>query len=125
MAGQDARAGIYVETGVPPSHEVVDELRADFFAAEEKPKHLVAKELLDGFRLRPGRDPEQVPAVESTVGEQYVAVRVELEQAPEGLNGDDRTGLGVCLGQDLLKVLLEGLPGAAAQRAKKLSVIEK
>jgi hypothetical protein len=54
-----------------------------------------------------------------------VAVRVELEKAPEGLHGNDRPGLGVCLGQDFLKVLFEALPGAAAQRAKELPVIEK
>ncbi len=92
---------------------------------QEQPKHLVAKELLDGLDLRPGRNAEHVPAVESTVGEQDVKMRVELEQSPEGLHGDDRAGLAICIRQGLLKELLEGLPGAPAEIAKELSVIEK
>lgn len=110
---------------MPPPHEVVYELRAHLFPAQEHPEHLVAEEFLDGLDLRPGRDPEHVPVVKSSVGEQNVAVGIELEQSPEGLHRYDRTGLEICTRQGLLKVLLEGLPGAPAETAKELSVIEK
>ncbi len=110
---------------MPPPHEVFDEFRADLSATQEHPEHLMAKDLFDGLDLRSGRDPEHVLAVESTVGKQNVAVGVELQQPPEGLHCDDRAGLEICTGQDLLKVLLECLPGAPAESAKELSVIQK
>ncbi len=66
---------------MPPPHEVVDDRGANFLPAHEQPEHLVAEELLDGLDLRPGRDPEHVPAVESSVCKQDVTMRVELEQA--------------------------------------------
>ncbi len=85
----------------------------------------MAKDLFDGLDLRSGRNSEHVLAVESTVGKKDVAMGVELEQSPEGLHCDDSPGLEICTRQDLLKVLLEGLPGAPAEIAKELSVIEK
>ncbi len=74
----------------------------------------MAKDVLDVLDLRTGCNPEHVLAVETTVGEQDVAVGFELEQAPEGLHRDDRTGLGICSRQGLLKALLEGIPGSPA-----------
>jgi hypothetical protein len=85
----------------------------------------MAKELLDGLDLRSGRNSEHVLAVEPSVGEQDVTMGVELEQAAESLDRNDRTGLELFTRQDLLKVLLEGLPGASAELAKELSVIKK
>ncbi len=92
---------------------------------EEKPKHLAAKELLDGLDLRPGCNPEHVPYVESSAFEQDVTVGVELEQAPKSLHRDERAGLELCTRQDSLKVLLEGLSGAPAEFAKELSVVRR
>jgi hypothetical protein len=108
-----------------PPHEVFDEFRADLSATQEHPGHLMTKELLDGLDLRSGRNSEHVLAVEPSVGEQDVTMGVELEQAAESLDRNDRTGLELFTRQDLLKVLLEGLPGASAELAKELSVIKK
>lgn len=55
---------------MPLPHEVFDEFRAGFSATQEYPEHLVAEEFFDGLELRPGRDPEHVLAVESSIGKQ-------------------------------------------------------
>ncbi|MFO7903323.1 MAG: hypothetical protein R6U98_11735 [Pirellulaceae bacterium] len=99
---------------MPPSHEVVDKFGVNLLVMQEHPENLVAKDLLDWFDLREGRNPKHVLAVESTVGKQGVTMGVELEQATESLHRDDRTGLGIGIRQDLLKVLLEGLLSAPA-----------
>ena len=78
------------------------------------------------FQLQGRGDAEHASvAIKTAVRDEDVAVRMEAEEVPEGLHGDDGAGDGITFRNRLLKKDLQGFPGTAAEIGKKLPVVEE
>lgn len=78
------------------------------------------------FQLQERGDAEHASAaIETSVGDEDVAVRIEAEEVSESLYGNDGAGNGFLLGRRFPEKYLQRFPGAPAQIGKELSVIEK
>jgi len=126
IIGRYAVSAEDVESGMPPLGEHGDHLLRDLSLGEQHPEHLVPEDGLQLFQFKRRSNAEHAPAaVETSIGDEDVAVGIEAEEIAESLDGDHRAGDGFLLGHRFLKKYLQGFPGAPAQIGQKLPVIQE
>jgi hypothetical protein len=80
------------------------------------------KDLFQGLRVQCRGFLERPGSIESAIGAEDVAVRVEVEEMAEGLDGNDGAGSSLVFWRGPKQKHLQGIPGAAVQIGEKFSI---
>ena len=109
-----------------PRREHPDHFFGDLAFLEEHLEHLVTEDGLQLLEFQWRRNAKHTSiSVETAIGQEDVAVRIESEEVAERLHSDDRAGDGFFFGHSLLDEDFQRFPGAAAEGGEKFSIIQK
>ena len=107
-----------------PRGQHFDHLFRDLAFFQKHPENLVPEDGLQLLEFQWRRDPEYpLVSVETAVGQEDVAVRIESEKVANSLHGNDRAGDGFIFGRGLLDEDFQRFPCAAAETGKQFSII--
>jgi hypothetical protein len=110
---------------VPPGQDELDDLFRDFSLPQEHLQDLVLKNLFQRPRVQCRGYLEPSVSIENPIGAEHMAMGVEIQQIPKGLDSDDCPGRGIWVGRGLQQDGLKRIPGTATQIGEKFSIIKE
>ena len=75
-----------------PRHDELDNLLRDLPFPQKHPQHFVLKDLFQGLRVQCLGHLERSASIERAIGAEYVAMGVEIQEIPKGLDRYDCPG---------------------------------
>ncbi len=116
---------VNIEAGVFPGEELVDQFPADLLFPELHLKDLVVEEVFQFLFVYFRKDVKPAVRHEAAVGDKAMEVGMEVDQIPEGLDGDDGARYAFRPVQGLAEKFFQTLIGALAELAQEFSIESK
>ncbi len=94
VAGPDGRTAVDVEAAVAPGKHIFNDRIADFVFGLEHLEHLMTKQILKIFGLKPRAFGEWAGVGKTAIGGDQVKMGIKLLKITKGVHGDGCTGDG-------------------------------
>ena len=114
-----------VKAGMPPRHDELEHFLCDLPFPQKHPQDFVLKDLFQGPRVQWRRHLERSASIKSAIGAEDVAMGIEVQEIPEGLDSNDCPGSSLVFWNGAKEKHLQGIPRRAAQLGEEFSIIEE
>jgi hypothetical protein len=125
VSGSNSGTAVDIESGVPPRQDKIEYFFRNLALSPEHLEHLVLKHPFLRPRVHSWRNLEPFAPIEDAISANHVAVGVEIEEIPEGLDGDHCPRRGIRIANGCQEDGLKRIPCAPTQFGEKSPVIEE
>ncbi len=108
-----------------PRHDELNNLLRDLPFPQKDPEHFVLKDLFQGLRVQRRGHLERSASIESAIGAEYVAMGVEIQEIPKGLDRYDSPGSCLLFWNGDLKKSLQRFPCTVTKLREESAVIQE